>query len=139
MASNIDAVRNVYEALAGGDAQPLVDIMHPEVVWIEPDGAPGLGDMTKDSGVFRGAEATLQGVFGRLPEIWSDFSTEPDAFIAAGDHVFVMGHLRATAPETGRRAEAPSCHVWRLEEGKLVWWRCYEDTAVLHAAKTTSA
>lgn len=135
MSSNLDAVRQVYEALAQGDAQPLMDVMHPDLTWIEPDGAPGVGGMSEGSGTYQGLEATMQGVFGRLPDIWNDFRTEPDEYIDAGDHVIVLGHLRVTAPETGEKAESPSCHVWRFEDGKLVWWRCYEDTALLHAAK----
>lgn len=137
MPSHVETVRGVYEALGRGDAQPLMDVMHPDLVWIEPDGAPGVGAMSQDSGTYNGSQATMEGVFGRLPEFWSEFSSEPDDFLDAGDHVIVMGHLRATAPETGNPVAAPSCHVWRFEDDKLVWWRCYEDTALLHVAKGT--
>lgn len=135
MAENVDRVRTAYESLAKGDPGPLVDLMHDEITWIEPDGAPGVGAMTKDSGVYRGRDDVLQRMFGRLPEIWSDFSTEPHTYIDGGDHIVVLGHLRGTAPETGERAEAPSAHVWRFEGDRCVHWQCYEDTALLHRAK----
>jgi ketosteroid isomerase-like protein len=109
--------------------------MHEEIEWIEPDGAPGVGSMGKDPGMYRGRNDVLERIFGRLGEYWQDFSSVPDTYIDGGDYVVVLGHLRRVAPETGQPAEAPSAHVYRFEDGQIVWWRCYEDTALLHRAK----
>ena len=41
----------------------------------------------------------------------------------------------ANVPGSGEAAEAPFAHVYRMQDGRLVWWRCYEDTAMLHRAR----
>ncbi len=133
--NNIDTVRSIYESLGQGDLGPLVDAMHDDIEWIEPDGAPGVGGMDKGSGIYRGRNDVLERMFGRLGEYWQEFASVPDTYIDGGNYVVVLGHLRGIAPETGRPAEAPSAHVYRFEDGKIVWWRCYEDTALLHRAK----
>ena len=43
--------------------------------------------------------------------------------------------VRANVPDSGAPAAAPFAHVWRLDGGQAVWWRCYEDTALLHHAR----
>lgn len=73
---------------------PLAAPMHPEIEWIEPDGAPGVGAMTRDSGVYRGREDVLGRMFGRLPSIWDDFGVHPETYLDAGDHVVVLGDVR---------------------------------------------
>ena len=109
--------------------------MHEDIEWIEPDGAPGVGAMDKNSGVYRGKDDVMGRMFGQLGNYWDDFTANPDTYIDGGEYVVVLGHLRAKAPETGADAEAPTAHVYRFADGKLVWWRCYEDTALLHRAK----
>jgi len=132
---NVARVRDAYDALGSGDPDPLVALMHPDIEWIEPDGAPGVGGMTRGSGVYRGRDDVLTRMFGRLPSIWDDFGVHPETYLDAGDHVVVLGRLRANVPGTGAPAEAPFAHVWRLEGDQAVWWRCYEDTALLHRAR----
>ncbi len=137
---NVDRVRAVYDALNRGDPEPLQAMLEPDIEWIEPDGAPGVGGLSPGSGVFRGREEVLRGVFDLLAgRLWDDFHVVPDELIDGGEYVLVMGQLRATVPGSGRRAEAPFAHVWRLREGRCFWWRCYEDTAVLHNARANWA
>jgi uncharacterized protein len=132
---NVDRVRTAYEALGAGDPGPLVALLHPDIEWVEPDGAPGVGDLSPGSGVYRGSDDVLTRMFGRLPSIWDDFGVHPETYLDAGDHVVVLGELRANVPGTGASARAPFAHIWRLSDGRAVWWRCYEDTALLHHAR----
>jgi uncharacterized protein len=135
MATGLERVRDGYEALARGDISPLVDLLHEDVEWIEPDGAPGVGALTPGSGVYRGRADVLTRMFGRLPTIWDGFGVYPERYLDAGDHVVVLGELRAQVPGSGVPAATPFAHVWRLRDGRVVWWRCYEDTALLHLAR----
>lgn len=133
---NVGRVRAAYEALNRGDPAPALKLMDPGIEWIEPDGAPGVGGLEPGSGVFRGRDQVLKGVFELLAgRLWDNFRVEPDDILDAGDHVVVLGHLRATVPGSNRRAESPFAHVWRLRGDACVWWRCYEDTYVLHNAR----
>lgn len=127
--SNMELVRDAYEAFTRGDMEPLVALLDEDVEWIEPDGAPGVG------GAYHGRDAVLTEMFARLPDIWDDFRVAPETFLDGGDHVVVMGELSARDPVTGAPARAPFAHVWRLHDGQAVWWRCFEDTALLHDAR----
>ena len=131
--SNVHLVRAAYEAFAAGDMAPLVDLLDDDVEWIEPDGAPGVG------GTYHGRESVLGEMFARLPSVWDDFRVAPTTYVDGGEHVLVLGDLSAHDPLSGMPAHAPFAHVWRLQAGKAVWWRCYEDTALLHEARRREA
>jgi ketosteroid isomerase-like protein len=131
-----DRLRAAYVAINAGDPGPAIELMDPDIEWIEPDGAPGVGGMRPGSGVYRGRDQVLTGVFALLAgRLWDHFRVEPDEIIDAGDALVVLGHLRATVPGSDRPAEAPFAHVWKMRDGRCHWWRCYEDTAVLHNAR----
>ncbi|MGE0026719.1 MAG: nuclear transport factor 2 family protein [Thermoleophilia bacterium] len=132
MTSNAQRVRAVYEAFGRGDLGPLTEVLDEDVEWIEPDGAPGVG------GVYHGRESVFAEMFGRLPGVWDEFRVAPSTYIDAGEHVVVLGELSAVDPASGTPARAPFAHVWRFEDGQAVWWRCFEDTAVLQGARTGS-
>ena len=129
MQSNAQQVRSVYEAFSQGDLAPLTEILDEDVEWIEPEGAPGVG------GVYHGRDAVFTEMFARLPGVWDDFRVTPSSYIDGGDHVVVLGELSAVDPGSGTAVRAPFAHVWRFEAGRAVWWRCFEDTAVLQAAR----
>jgi ketosteroid isomerase-like protein len=77
---------SAYEAINRGDPVPGLDLMDPEIEWIEPDGAPGVGGLTPGSGVYRTRDEVLTGVFQLLGgRLWDDFRVEPDQVIDAGD------------------------------------------------------
>ena len=71
--SNVDAVRTAYEALGRADPGPFIELMHADVEWIEPDGAPGVATMDVGSGVYRGRDDVLliPHVGGRYADIVS--------------------------------------------------------------------
>jgi uncharacterized protein len=126
---NSHQVRTAYEAFVRGDLAPLAAILDEDVEWIEPDGAPGVG------GVYHGREAVFAEMFARLPGVWDEFRVTPSSYIDGGDHVVVLGELSVVDPISGTSARVPFAHVWRFEAGRAVWWRCFEDTAVLQAAR----
>jgi uncharacterized protein len=132
---NVGRVRDAYDALGRGEPGPLVALLHADIEWIEPDGAPGVGAMTRGSGVYRGRDDVLNRMFGRLPSIWNDFGVHPEAYLDAADHVVVLGEVRASVPDSGAPAAAPFAHIWRFDGDQAVWWRCYKDTALLHQAR----
>jgi ketosteroid isomerase-like protein len=133
---SVGRIRAAYAAINQGDLGPALALMAPDIEWIEPDGAPGVGGLAPGSGVFHGPEAVVEGVFKPCSgPLWGDFRVEPDDILDAGDHVVVLGHLRATEPGSGRPAETPFAHVWRMRGDTCDRWRCYEDTHVLHNAR----
>jgi len=121
---NVNVVREAYAAFGRGDMPTVLGLLEPEVEWIESD-LPEI----PTHGTFRGPQAVLTGVFATVPEYWTEFALTPEQFLDAGDHVVVMGRLRATAKATGRNMDAPFAHVFELRRGKVARMVNYHDTA----------
>lgn len=131
MSADAETVRAIYAALAEGDVGPLVEHLHEDVEWHEPEGAPVV------SGRYVGRSAVLSEVLLRTTEVWAEFRVAPDEFLVAGNSVVVTGELSVTGRGTGGRAVVPFAHIWDLDDGRIVRWRCFTDTARLHKARTS--
>jgi uncharacterized protein len=132
MADNASLVQEAYDGLAKGDAGPLVAIFDDDVEWNEAEHAtwwPG--------GPFRGPQAVLQGVIGRIPKDIDGFRIDIDRFSAAGDTVFVQAQYRGTAKATRKPLDAQAAHAWDLRVGKVVHWQRY--TATWQFAQVTGS
>ena len=126
-----ETIREIYAALARGDAGPLADLMHEEIAWEEPEGSPVI------SGAYAGRRAVLEHVLTRTAEIWETFDVHPEEFFVDRQTVIVVGRLEVVGRGTGGRASAPFTHIWDLRDGRLMRWRCMTDTALLRLARTS--
>lgn len=61
-------------------------------------------------------------------------SVVPERYVEAGDTVVALHTWRGTATKTGTSVEYPNVHVFEFEDGKIVQWRSYADTALFNAA-----
>jgi ketosteroid isomerase-like protein len=129
---NVDLVRGIYAAFAAGDVPAVLAGMAPDMVWNEAENFP-----YADGNPYRGPEAILGGVFGRLGSEWDGFAAEPEEFLDAGDTVVVLGRYRGTCKATGRALDAQLAHVWRVAGGKAERFQQYTDT--LQAARVMGA
>jgi uncharacterized protein len=123
MAENVALVQDAYDGFAKGDVEPLVSILHENSEWHEAEHGtywPG--------GSFRGPQAVLEGVLGRIPQDFDDFQIEIKRILESGDTVFVEARYRATAKATGKLLSAQVAHVWDFQDGKVVHWQQYTDT-----------
>src|SRR6056297_577951 len=119
-------VETVYAAFAQGDMDRFVALMAPDVVWNEAEGNP-----YADMNPYIGPEAVMSGLFGRLVRDWEDFSATPHEFVVEGDRVVVFGRYKETWKATGKTIDIPFVHSWTVEDGKLVAFQQYTDTAAL--------
>ena len=129
---NVALVRSIYDAFGAGDIPGVVGRMSPDMVWNEAENFP-----YADGNPYRGPEAILGGVFGRLGADWDGFAAVPEEFLDAGDTVVVLGRYRGTCKATGRAMDAQLAHVWRVADGKATAFQQYTDT--LQAARVTGA
>jgi uncharacterized protein len=121
-ARNAELARSGYEAFARGDVPVVLGLMDPAIVWHEAESLPY-------GGVHRGPDAVLQNVFMGLGRDWQPFAARPQQYIAAGDHVVVLGEYSGTNRVSGRAFVAPFAHVWHFKDGLLVEFRQLTDTA----------
>jgi ketosteroid isomerase-like protein len=118
---SVEVVRGVYEAFGRGDV-PAVLAAIAEVEWHEAEGMPY-------GGVYHGAEAVAQNVFGPITEDIPDFTLAPQEFIAAGDAVAVVVRYSGTGKATGKQLDLPVVHVWDVPDGRITRFRQFADTA----------
>lgn len=122
--SNVDTLRQGYEAFARGDLDGATEAFADDIRWENPE-AP----QVPNSGRIDGRDSVKQ-VFAELPEHWESFNITPDEFIDGGDTVVVLSHSEATARETGKDVKLPWVHVWRFRDGKVAEVQALTDTAL---------
>jgi ketosteroid isomerase-like protein len=127
---NAAIVRGIYDAFAAGDVAAVLEAMSPDMIWNEAENFP-----YADNNPYRGPEAILSGVFGRLGTEWDGFAAIIDEIIDAGDTIVAIGHYEGAYRATRRSIRAQFAHVWRLADGKAVAFQQYTDT--LQVARAT--
>lgn len=120
---NADLARAGYAAFARGDMPAVLALMAPTIVWHEAASLPY-------GGVYNGPDAVLQNVFMKLGSDWTTFAASPREYILAGDRVVVLGEYSGTNRHTGRSFTSPFAHVWRFDNGRLVEFKQFTDTAL---------
>jgi ketosteroid isomerase-like protein len=125
--SNIDSIKQVYQAFAKGDVPTVLGALSPEIDWTEAEGFPY-------AGTYHGPRAVLEGVFMRLGSEWNGFAAIPDEFIDGGNTVVVLGKYSGTYKKTGKSFQANFAHVWKLQDGKAIRFIQYVDTLLVHRA-----
>jgi ketosteroid isomerase-like protein len=125
--TNSERVQELYDSFAEGDFEAIRDIMDPDIELHEPKGIAG-GE------THHGFDEIVENVFSRLGTEWEDVSVVPDRYVADGDTVVVLLTWSGTYSRTGKSVEFPNAHVFDFEDGKIVQWRSYADTALFNAA-----
>jgi ketosteroid isomerase-like protein len=133
--SNMQRIRDLYAAFAGGDIPAVLAGFAPNIEWREAEGNP-----YQPSGeAWVGAEAILQNLFARLGGDWEVFTVNPKAFHDAGAAVLVEARYVGRHKTTGKALDAQVCHVWKLEDGKITSFQQYTDTAQLQRVMRAGA
>jgi uncharacterized protein len=121
--TNVDVVRETYEAVGRGDIPALLDLLTDDVEWTlqGPSVIPFAGTR-------RGREGVIE-FFSLLGETVEFQEFEPREFVAQDDTVVVLGFERNLIKPTGRTFEQEWAHVYSLRDGKIAKHRALEDTA----------
>jgi ketosteroid isomerase-like protein len=122
-------VLSLYAAFAEGDTDTILEIIHPDVIWIESDGIPY-------GGTFIGRDAVFKGVFAKIADEWDDFTAKVDEiFSATGRRVVTLGKDSGTYRTTGRSMVAPTASFWTLNgHCQVVRFEQYIDTLQVRSA-----
>jgi ketosteroid isomerase-like protein len=124
--SNVQLVKNVYEAFGRGDVPGVLAGFAPNIEWRESEGypyQPATGD------AFIGGEDITQNLFMKLGTEWDGYTVTPKTFHDAGDTIVVEGRYAGTFKETGKSVDAELCHVWKVRDGKIMSFQQYTDGA----------
>jgi ketosteroid isomerase-like protein len=127
-ASNVAAIKAIYDAFGSGDIPAAIAGMSPDIEWNEADDFP-----YADGNPYIGPQAILEGVFARIGGEWDGFAANVDELLDAGDTVVALGRYSGTYKATGKAQDTQFVHVWRLKDGKAARFQQYANT--LHVAK----
>ena len=123
--SNVQTIQAAYAAIANDDASVLFGAMASDIKWYEAEGNP-----LADGNPYVGAQAVGEGVFGRLLAAIDGFTAVPDRFVDGGaDDVIVLGRYGGTMKHSGATVDAQFCHVYRFDDGRIVSFHQYTDSA----------
>jgi ketosteroid isomerase-like protein len=120
---HLKTIQAAYAAFANNDPSVLFGAMAPDIHWNEAQGNP-----LADRNPYVGAAAIGEGVFGRLLAAIDGFSAVPDRFVDGGDDVIVLGRYGGTMKHSGKKLDAPFCHVYRFTGGRIASFQQFTDT-----------
>jgi ketosteroid isomerase-like protein len=124
---NVQIVRSFYDAWARDEFPGPVELMDPEIEYVNPTGAV-------EPGIRRGREAFGRAV-GRVFEGWETWDVEPEEFRAIGDQVAVVVRYQARGRGSGVEVEGRESALWTLRDGRVASYAWFhEPTDALEAA-----
>ncbi|ELZ31407.1 hypothetical protein C474_08897 [Halogeometricum pallidum JCM 14848] len=127
MKRNVETVTRMYESFAEGDIDAVVATWDSGIELHEPEGIVG-------GGTLRGRDEILENLFAGFANDWTEVSVVPERFIDGGDTVVALITWSGTYVETGTSVEFRGAHVFDFQDGKIVRWTSYADTALFNAA-----
>lgn len=120
LAAEANALREAYAALNRNDISAFVQILDPQIEWIEPVEFPG-------GGTYRGLNV-VQAHLAKSRETWAEGSCEPERIIVAGDRIIQFIHVRVRLKEETEWREGQVTEVYTFREGKVIQVRIFADS-----------
>lgn len=125
MASNLETAKKGYELFQRGDVPTLIrDLVDDNCIWI----SPGPKEKLPWAGSFKGKQE-IGNVFAKVAENWDFTEFAPKDYIERGDTVVAIGTSSGRAKKTGKTVKNEWVHILKYNNGKLVFFQSYEDTA----------
>jgi ketosteroid isomerase-like protein len=126
---NVQLVRQAYDAFSRADIAGVLKTLSDNVDWF----IPGPEGIIRFAGRRRGPQQVAE-FFNVLAQTQTAELFEPREFIASYDKVVVLGTQRWRVKSTGRIYEDDWAHVFTIENGTIVKFQEYHDTAAEAAA-----
>lgn len=126
---NIKTIQGVYEAFGRGDVEAILNNVTDDVDWA--------ADTSSTVAPWYGVRHGRDGVTDFFQAFGSEMDVQefnPTAFAATDTEVHTIVHCRATSRTTGRSVDHDLHHFFRLQNGKIAFYRGTEDTAQTEAA-----
>ena len=99
-------------------------MLHPSVQWMEAESGP-----LAAGNPYSSPQAVGEGVFAPILQAVDDFHATPMDLVAQGRDVVAFGRYTGTLRGTGKTLDAQFVHRWSVEDGKVVAFQHYTDTA----------
>lgn len=123
--SDLEIVRNLYDAFARRDLDTIREAIHPDFTMEQSDVLPWGGRRKGPDGFFAFLGSLLSHV---------DTTVEIEDLIDAGDHIVEIGHTHGKVLTHGTPFRVREVHAWQLVDGKLSSYRVFADVPAILAA-----
>jgi ketosteroid isomerase-like protein len=114
---SIEVVRRFYEAWSGDDFPGPVELMDPDIEYVNPSQAV-------EPGTRRGVTEFSDAV-ETLLQSWEFWRAEVEEFKALGDDVAVVVRYRTRGRGSGIDVEGRESALWTLRDGKVVRYQWF--------------
>jgi len=127
--ANVATIDNLYKAFAKGDIPSVLGGLDANIVWNEAE-----GNKYADGNPYKGPDAILNGVFGRILAEHEYFTLDEIQLHEMSNNQ-VLATLRYKAKhKNGNEYNAQVAHHWTLQNGKVTAFKQYVDTKKLNDA-----
>lgn len=117
--SNAELLRSTYDAFARGDVPAVLAVFSEDITWQVPGRNP-------TSGHYTGHDEVL-GFFNTLGERSNGtFNLDVHDILDNGKDT-VVALVTENAERNGARLASSTVHVWRVENGRLTSFQCFDD------------
>ncbi len=109
---NAAVVRRIYEAWSRDDIPGPVELLDPEIEYVNPAGA-----------IEPGTRQGLAGFIGALEktrEAWEYWRAEPEQLHEVGDHVVAVVRYRTRGKGSGVEITGRESALWTFRDGKVI-------------------
>jgi ketosteroid isomerase-like protein len=117
---NAALVRDMFESFAVGDTTRLLEIFDPQIEFFGPTAT-----VLNEGRCYRGHEG-MRRYLRDADALWEQLELEPQTLREIGNHVVVLGRVRARARD-GLEIDTAAAWVWRIEHGRITWGCAYGD------------
>ncbi len=118
--ADFDVLRRGYEAFNRRDLEGLVALFDPDAVWIPSSSAWGAGN------AYRGHDGVRR-LLDDLARDWQDFQADPREFRQVGDHILVLGQVRAVPKDGDHEITSSTGWIWEVRDGRALRLQAYTD------------
>ena len=125
---NIKLIQTLYQSFQKGDIQAILSNIAPDAEWVNSESL----DISY-AGKRRGALEIGQ-FFQSLKESVNIKEFDASEYIAHKDRVIVLGHWQGEVKSDGHFFDSDWVMVFTLMDGKIKYFRSYEDTAMMAKA-----
>ena len=117
--ANVEALRRGYEALNRGDVSVVLELLHPDIEWHEPEPSP-------DAGAHRGRDSFERFFRGWL-DSFDEFRVEPEQVVERNGKLIAVVRQSGRGRASGVQIAARLAHVWTVRDGRAVRWEAVGD------------
>lgn len=120
--SDIEALRQAYEAFNRRDLDALRTFFDPDAHWVPAPSVWGAGK------TYHGHEGLAE-LLRDMDVDWGEFRSQPEEFREVGDLILVLGSVHARPADADRAIDSPTAWIWEMRDGKAFLLQAYNDPA----------